>query len=517
MYNEYTNLKEIIRMRLNENIRNFREQNGMTQTELASALHVTPQSVSRWENGLAYPDIEKLPQLADLFGVSVDELLGVPANTAYDLTKRLKTAREKERNGTNQDKLEYLSLLEKGFRMRANTFLCEYLCAARRLRNEGVIPNHRYDEISESVKARLAEIPLPHRNRMLTNIVIREDEEQLNEWKSFITDDNNFACWHDLVLFRYFVNGNEHEWSLQRSEVLFQDISKTLYHMNQKSSPSSLDMLHRKYDSVEACLSVKRIIDVYSVRDDDIFISLRINAEVRLAATYFYTGLTEQFCESLERMKELLAISRSLVGKRITGSTELFENYGFEYSIERFSNDYFEIEFLLDGRLSDEYKALPVVNELVEQINAARGSVDPFCSIEQRYRRSLETMYNIVKKRCASAELKENQTLFVFAAMMSKGNIYDFAFDINDKNGYSEIIAFFKRAEETQITYIVGALHDKYNDCCVEVPPHDFREALCDLDKRNLDTRTLLNANYFYTLKTFRETMSPNLLMKYEE
>ena len=61
---------------ISENLKKLREEKGLTQSELAEELSVTPQSVSRWEKGLAYPDIEKLPQLSKLFEVSIDELLG---------------------------------------------------------------------------------------------------------------------------------------------------------------------------------------------------------------------------------------------------------------------------------------------------------------------------------------------------------------------------------------------------------------------------------------------------------
>ena len=504
-------------MKLNENIKAFREALGMTQSELAEALFVTPQSVSRWEKGLAYPDIEKLPQLSAIFNISVDELLGIPPSTAHSLTIKLRSAREKARAGTPLEKLEYLSLLEKCFEIKHHLFITELLNAARRLREELIIPEEHFMEIFTKVKSRLHEIPLPHRNRILTNIVINESEERLSEWEQYITDDNNFACWHNLILFRHFVKRNEPEWSLQRSEVLFQDISKVLYLMNHKSSPSSRDMFGRKSDTVENCLAVKRIIDVFSVRDDDIFISIRINAETRLAATYLYCGRIEKFVESLKRMKVLLSVSKNLVGKRVCGSTELFDNYGFEYGIERFSNDYFEIEVLLESNITKDYKELPEVVELIELIKTNRGWVDPFCSVPYNERKPFENLHSIVKRRCETVELKENETFFVFAAMTSKGNVYDFAVDISDTNGYSDIIKFLKRSDETQLSMLVGALHDRFNDCCIDLPAHRFREMLCDLDKRNLDTRTILNGNYFYVVKTFRETMSPNTLFKYEQ
>lgn len=57
-------------------IRDRRRTMDLTQEQLAERLGVTCQSVSRWENGQTYPDIEFLPVLADLFGISLDELMG---------------------------------------------------------------------------------------------------------------------------------------------------------------------------------------------------------------------------------------------------------------------------------------------------------------------------------------------------------------------------------------------------------------------------------------------------------
>ena len=60
-------------------IAELRRKKNMTQEDLANALGVTPQAVSKWENDLSCPDITLLPQLAKLLGVSVDELLGSTA------------------------------------------------------------------------------------------------------------------------------------------------------------------------------------------------------------------------------------------------------------------------------------------------------------------------------------------------------------------------------------------------------------------------------------------------------
>ncbi len=62
---------------LSENIKRLRREKELTQEALAEFLGVTFQSVSNWERGESYPDIMLLPEIAEFFKVSVDELLGV--------------------------------------------------------------------------------------------------------------------------------------------------------------------------------------------------------------------------------------------------------------------------------------------------------------------------------------------------------------------------------------------------------------------------------------------------------
>lgn len=62
---------------LSENLRAFRKKLDRTQEEVAAAVGVTPQSVSKWERGETLPDVSLLPALANYFRTSIDALIGM--------------------------------------------------------------------------------------------------------------------------------------------------------------------------------------------------------------------------------------------------------------------------------------------------------------------------------------------------------------------------------------------------------------------------------------------------------
>lgn len=61
-------------MEIGAKIKHLRCKSGLTQEQLAEKLGLSAQSVSKWENAVAMPDITLLPRLAEEFGVSIDEL-----------------------------------------------------------------------------------------------------------------------------------------------------------------------------------------------------------------------------------------------------------------------------------------------------------------------------------------------------------------------------------------------------------------------------------------------------------
>ena len=88
MYSE--NLKDLI----GKNIAAHRKRSGLTQVELADKLNYSDKAVSKWERGDSVPDVLTLAQLAQLFGVTVDDLLKDP-NALPEETGAVQHAMEK--------------------------------------------------------------------------------------------------------------------------------------------------------------------------------------------------------------------------------------------------------------------------------------------------------------------------------------------------------------------------------------------------------------------------------------
>ena len=70
---------------VDERIRTLREQHGYTQTELAKRLGITRSSVNAWEMGISVPSTQYIVELATIFKVSTDYLLGVKSTSTVDV------------------------------------------------------------------------------------------------------------------------------------------------------------------------------------------------------------------------------------------------------------------------------------------------------------------------------------------------------------------------------------------------------------------------------------------------
>lgn len=78
-----------------KNISKLRTERNMTQPELAKQLNYSDKSVSKWENGISTPPIDVLKEIADIFEVTLDDLVRDPDAGEYD---RIYTAKENKPN-----------------------------------------------------------------------------------------------------------------------------------------------------------------------------------------------------------------------------------------------------------------------------------------------------------------------------------------------------------------------------------------------------------------------------------
>ena len=90
---------------INDNIRKYRKQKGLSQEEMAVRLHVVRQTVSKWENGLSVPDAEVLIHMSTLLDVPVSKLIGVEdSKDIDDLTAELTQLNEQLAHKNQQEK-----------------------------------------------------------------------------------------------------------------------------------------------------------------------------------------------------------------------------------------------------------------------------------------------------------------------------------------------------------------------------------------------------------------------------
>ena len=114
-----------MQLKVSENIKRYRKSMNLTQEQLAESLGVTIGAVSKWENGGNVPDITTLMELANLYNISMDELLG------YDKsTKNIDALAERIEILTHEHRYEEATLEAKNALARyPHTFKILHTCA----------------------------------------------------------------------------------------------------------------------------------------------------------------------------------------------------------------------------------------------------------------------------------------------------------------------------------------------------------------------------------------------------
>ena len=75
-------------MKLGDKIKKYREENRMTQRDIAEMLEVEPGTVSKYESGMLEPNIESIKRLSETFGITIDELLKEAISRAKEIIEQ---------------------------------------------------------------------------------------------------------------------------------------------------------------------------------------------------------------------------------------------------------------------------------------------------------------------------------------------------------------------------------------------------------------------------------------------
>lgn len=90
---------EKLKLQLGANIVMYRKRSGLTQAKLAESLNYSDKAVSKWERGESMPDVLTLVQLAELFEITVDDLIRdpneIPQNSGGPIEQAMEAAVEK--------------------------------------------------------------------------------------------------------------------------------------------------------------------------------------------------------------------------------------------------------------------------------------------------------------------------------------------------------------------------------------------------------------------------------------
>lgn len=181
-----------MKLYINENLKRLRKEKGLTQEQLAERLSESFQAVSKWECGEGYPDIVMLPSIAHIFGVSVDELLGMEKICSNeDAEKILAQVDMNESKGLRAENVELLREAVKRFpnnymmlaKLASNLFCTESKC----------------EEVSRTKSAEAAEIA----EYILANC-----------------NDRKIVDWMRMDICYYYSYAGNKEKALERAEEL---------------------------------------------------------------------------------------------------------------------------------------------------------------------------------------------------------------------------------------------------------------------------------------------------------
>jgi len=294
-----------MKLLIGENIRSFRKKNDLTQEELADRLGVTYQSISRWENGATYPDLELIPAIAETLAVTVDELLGMPQIEKERRAEETFDALRRACMKPDYDADHIVSLLRD---IRRNYLGSEKAWRPwvegeeRVYQDPAILPEVRL--LAEACLARKPLFPC-----VLQTMAVVEEEEQLEEFLKKHT--TSFDCSRRELLFRrYMCRGDIERFERERRFRFYSMIDKLLSQRTLVNWRASDEERYYADQFTEDLLALVR----RDAADDgvDRWAVVRAEQGINAAERLLYYGEREQALRKLESVVALLEEAMSI-------------------------------------------------------------------------------------------------------------------------------------------------------------------------------------------------------------
>ena len=203
-------------MKISERIRKYREENHITQQELADKLYVSKQAISKWENDTGIPDVSQIIPLANIFEVSTDVILGMTGFDVEDeITEILNNVAKLRYNEKRYEAFNYLQeelkkhpgnlkLLQQSIELCCQLGYYENDCYDKEHINEIYKIAHKQEKqiinlsssITDILRARYIMVLLHISNK---NYKLAEEEAKMFPYRSDMTIHNMYSYIHHSI------------------------------------------------------------------------------------------------------------------------------------------------------------------------------------------------------------------------------------------------------------------------------------------------------------------------------
>lgn len=296
-----------MRLPISQTIKRLRKEKNITQQTLADELHVTFQSVSRWENDIAYPDVELIPMIASYFGVSTDVLFGTDETTVeYKRQQYLNAVKEMEKTHTFEKFKELERFLKNVIKEFPHDVYFQWKLCSLYWRNGFECAKKNLEtmrKLASFVIENDKSIDGNYRIACIRVMIRVEDDDKLENWTKYVSD-SFYTSLPSIIATRFKYRNETKSYNEQIQKNLRDSLIDSFLRdfgkidNEGKKDPKSM---------VEGQKIILKIID--TLRDPkhevDGWIGERIFHYLRLAGGLVKLGNIEEGFEALEKCIDL--------------------------------------------------------------------------------------------------------------------------------------------------------------------------------------------------------------------